>query len=313
MDRFSLAGKVALVTGGGRGIGAGIARGFAEAGATVAVVARTRSDVDAVANEIGAAGGRALALTTDVKDLTALPGLIERTVEELGGLDILVNNAGGEISPPFRDTRVEHIHDAVHFNVLVPFELSRLAVPHLLNRPGASILNISSVTTMVSIRGSLAHHTGKSAESQLTLSMAADLGPRIRVNALLPGPILTEALQRYWNEKDDSLRDVLVNHIRLRRLGTVDDVASAAIFLCSPAAAWITGLLMELTGGRVDNITPADPHLARGHWRITYCTPKPQDTARRRGRAATARTHGQRSSDGEGVCSRGCGGLLCRP
>jgi 7-alpha-hydroxysteroid dehydrogenase len=260
MDRFSLAGKVALVTGAGRGIGAGIARGFAEAGATVAVVSRTQSDVDAVAKEIDAAGGRAFALTADVKDLEALPGVIDRTVGELGGLDILVNNAGGEISPPFLDTRVEHIQEAVHFNVLVPFELSRLAVPHLLERPGASILNISSQTTLVSIRGSLAHHTGKTAESQLTLSMAADLGPRIRVNALLPGPIVTEALQRYWDEKNDN-RDVLVARSRLKRLGTVDDVASAAIFLCSPAASWITGLLMELTGGKIDEIEPVYPDL----------------------------------------------------
>jgi 7-alpha-hydroxysteroid dehydrogenase len=260
MDRFSLAGKVALVTGAGRGIGAGIARGFAEAGATVAVVSRTQSDVDAVAKEIDAAGGRAFALTADVKDLEALPGVIDRTVGELGGLDIVVNNAGGEISPPFLDTRVEHIQEAVHFNVLVPFELSRLAVPHLLERPGASILNISSQTTLVSIRGSLAHHTGKTAESQLTLSMAADLGPRIRVNALLPGPIVTEALQRYWDEKNDN-RDVLVARSRLKRLGTVDDVASAAIFLCSPAASWITGLLMELTGGKIDEIEPVYPDL----------------------------------------------------
>jgi 7-alpha-hydroxysteroid dehydrogenase len=261
VDRFSLHGKVALVTGAGRGIGAGIARGFAEAGATVAVVARTRADVDEVVDELVASGSQALALTADVRDLDSLPEVIDRTVAEFGGLDILVNNAGGEISPPFLDTRVDHIKDAIHFNVLVPFELSRLAVPHLLERPGASILNISSQTTLVSVRGSLAHHTGKTAESQLTLSMAADLGPRIRVNALLPGPIETEALRRYFDEKDDSLRHSLADHTRLKRLGTPDDVASAAIFLSSPAASWITGLLMELTGGRIDEIKPVYPDL----------------------------------------------------
>jgi 7-alpha-hydroxysteroid dehydrogenase len=260
MEQFSLAGKVALITGAGRGIGAGIARGFAEAGATVAVVARTQADVDVVAKEIEAAGGRALALTADVKDLDVLPGVIERTVGEFGGLDILVNNAGGEISPPFLDTRVDHIKEAIHFNVLVPFELSRLAVPHLLERPGASILNISSQTTLVSIRGSLAHHTGKTAESQLTLSMAADLGPKIRVNALLPGPIVTEALQRYWDQKNDNSQ-FLADNTRMKRLGTVEDVANAAIFLCSPAASWITALLMELTGGKVDEMKPVYPDL----------------------------------------------------
>jgi 7-alpha-hydroxysteroid dehydrogenase len=261
MDRFSLQGKVALITGGGKGIGAGIARGFAEAGASVAVVARTTSDVEAVALEIQGAGGQALALAADVRDFDRLPSIVDRTVDEFGGLDILVNNAGGEVSPAFLDTRTDHIRDAINFNVLVPFELSRLAVPHLLERDGASILNISSQTTLVSVRGSLAHHVGKTAESQLTLSMAADLGPRIRVNALLPGPIETEALRRYWDEKDDSLRFTLAEHTRMKRLGTPDDVASAAIFLSSPAASWITGLLMMLTGGTIDEIRPVYPDL----------------------------------------------------
>ena len=202
------------ITGASRGIGAGIARSFSEAGATVAVVARTKPGLDAVVEGITASGGKALAIVADVTDLEALPGIIDCTVREFGGLDILVNNAGGEISPPFLETRVDHITDAIRFNVLVPFELSRLAVPHLLKRSGASIINVSSVTTLVSIRGSLAHHTGKTAESQLTLSMAADLGPWIRVNAVLPGAIETEALSRYFDEKDPELRKTLADHTR---------------------------------------------------------------------------------------------------
>jgi 7-alpha-hydroxysteroid dehydrogenase len=261
MDRFSLQDRVALITGGGRGIGAGIARGFVEAGAAVAVVARTQADVDALADEVRRGGGRALALTADVRDLDALPGLVERTVEELGGLDILVNNAGGEVSPPFLETRPEHITDAIHFNVVVPFELSRLAVPHLLERPGASIINISSTTTLVSVRGSLAHHTGKAAESQLTLSMAADLGPRIRVNAILPAAVETEALARYFEAKDPTMRDRLASQSRMRRMGTPDDVASAAIYLASPAASWVTGLLMVIDGGKVDEFKEIYPDL----------------------------------------------------
>ena len=177
-ERFSLKDRVALITGASRGIGAGIARGFAAAGATVALVARTSSDLDLVVNEVEASGGRGLAIGADVTTFEALPDVIDRTVAAFGGLDILVNNAGGEISPVFLETRVDHISDAIRFNVLAPFELTRLAVPHLLERPGASIINISSITTLVSVRGSLAHHTGKAAESQLTLSMAADLGPR---------------------------------------------------------------------------------------------------------------------------------------
>ena len=262
MDRFSLQDRVALITGGGRGIGAGIARGFAEAGATVAVVARTQADVDALAEEIRAAGGRALALTADVRDLDALPAVIDRTVDEFGGLDILVNNAGGEVSPPFLETprRPHHRRHPLQRGGAVRDGSTR-GRRTCSNDPGASIINISSTTTLVSVRGSLAHHTGKAAESQLTLSMAADLGPRIRVNAILPAAIETEALARFFEIKDPGMRDTLASQSRMRRLGTPDDVASAAIYLASPAASWVTGLLLELTGGRVDEYQELYPDL----------------------------------------------------
>ncbi|TMK60475.1 MAG: SDR family oxidoreductase [Actinobacteria bacterium] len=293
---FSLTGRVALVTGAGRGIGAAIARAFAAAGAAVALVARTQADIEAVAAEIeanareagippssepvrgpsrgaspGAAGAesgkreatgrRAVALPADVKDLTRLPGLVERTVGQLGGLDIVVNNAGGEITPPFLETRVEHLEAAFHFNVSVPFELSRLAVPHLLARPGASIINMSSIVVGKSVRAHLAHHTGKAAEAQLTRSMAADLGPRIRVNAILPGAVETEALRDYMDARDPDLRDALIANTRLRRIATPEDIAHAAVYLASPAASWVTGLLLELDGGAVDETRPMFPDL----------------------------------------------------
>jgi 7-alpha-hydroxysteroid dehydrogenase len=260
MGEFSLEGRVALITGGGRGIGAAIARAFVEAGAVVAVVARTTADVDALAGELQVAGGRALALTADVRDLDQLPGLVERTVGELGGLDILVNNAGGEVSPSFLDTRVAHLQEAFHFNVSVPFELARLAVPHLLQRPGASIINIGSIVVGQSVRGHLAHHTGKAAQAQLTLSLAADLGPRIRVNAILPGAIETDALRRYFAAKAD-LRTQLEMSTRMRRIGAPHDVAMAAVYLASPASAWMTAKLIELDGGPIDALMEYEPDL----------------------------------------------------
>jgi 7-alpha-hydroxysteroid dehydrogenase len=258
---FSLAGRVALITGAGRGIGASIAHAFADAGAAVAIVARTHADLKAVADEITASGGTALPLPADVNVLSGLPDLIQRTVSTFGGLDILVNNAGGEITPPFLETRVDHIEAAIHFNVSVPFELSRLATPHLLERPGASIINISSIVVGKSVRAHLAHHTGKAAEAQLTRSMAADLGPRIRVNAILPGAIETPALRNYLETKNPGLRKTLVDHTRLRRMGTPEDVAYAAVYLASPAASWITGTLLEVDGGAVDEIVPMVPDL----------------------------------------------------
>jgi 7-alpha-hydroxysteroid dehydrogenase len=261
MNAFSLDGRVALITGAGQGIGEGIARAFAEAGATVALIARTPSTIEAIARDIRAAGGRAIALPVDIMDLSALPALIERTVAEFGGLDILVNNAGGAVMPAFLDTRVEHLQSAFHFNALVPFELSRLAVPHLLKRPGASILNISSATAGLQLRGHLTMNVGKAAEAQLTLSMAADLGPRIRVNAILPAQVETPTLRAHLTAKAPELLQIMKEHTRMRRNGAPEDIANAAVYLSSPAASWVTGTLFRLNGGAVDEILPISPDL----------------------------------------------------
>jgi len=261
MEAFSLKGRVALITGSGRGIGEGVARAFVEAGASVVLVARTTAQVEAVAQDIRASGGKAIALTADVNDLDCLPALVEQAVAEFGGLDILVNNAGGEISPQFLDTRPSHLQEAFHFNVVVPFELSRHAVPHLLQRPGASIINMSSDVVGVQTRGSLAHHTGKAAEAQLTLSMAADLGPKIRVNAILPAQVETPKLQEFMDVKAPHLREVLIQKTRMRRNATPRDIGYAAVYLASPAASWVTGSLFRMNGGAVNEIGTRFPDL----------------------------------------------------
>jgi 7-alpha-hydroxysteroid dehydrogenase len=261
VDAFSLKGKIALITGAGRGIGEGIAYAFVEAGAAVALVARTESQVKDVARKIETSGGRALAITGDVTDLAQLPGLVEKTVAAFGGLDILVNNAGGEISPHFLDTRPEHLQAAFHFNAVVPFELSRLATPELLKRPGASIINICSDIVGKQTRSSLAHHTGKAAEAQVTLSMAADLGPRIRVNAILPAQVETEKFREYLAVKNPELREALITFTRMRRNATPQDIGYAAVYLASPAASWMTGNLLRINGGSVDEMRPNVPDL----------------------------------------------------
>jgi 7-alpha-hydroxysteroid dehydrogenase len=259
---FSLAGKVALVTGGGRGIGAGIAGAFADAGAAVAVVARTAEQLDEVVDEIVSAGGRAVACTADVTELDRLPEVVERAVDALGHLDVVVNNAGGgDEWRPFLDTRVEHLEASFRFNAVVPFELSRLAVPHLLDRPGASIINISSIAITKAVRGHIAYDAAKGALAFMTQSMAADLGPRIRVNAILPGATETPALQQILDAADSSFRATMLEHTRLRRNGTVEDIGNAAVFLASPAASWVTGKLLEVDGGAVDELRQRFPDL----------------------------------------------------
>src|SRR5262245_57435073 len=196
LDDFSLDGRVAIVTGSGRGIGAEIARALARAGAAIVVSARSQDEVESVATEIEASGGRAVAHVTDMRQFDNLPGLIERTVQELGGIDIVVNNAGGGFEwQPFLDTQVEQLEEAFHFTVASPFRLCQLAVPHMLERPGASIVNIVSMTVGKSLRGHLVYECAKAALTQFTKSLAADIGPKTRVNGVNTGAIETPIIK----------------------------------------------------------------------------------------------------------------------
>lgn len=261
MNLFTLEGKVAIITGGGRGIGAGIARVFSDAGAAVALTARTLAQVEEVAAEINAAGGRALAIQADFYDNSQLPAVIDRTIAEFGGIDVLVNNAGAGGSPPFIDTRVEHMQAALQLMVLAPFELARLAAPSMLERPGASIINMTSVGHYRHSRGNLAHHTAKGAMAQFTRLLAADLGPKIRVNAIAPAAVETPGLREVFAKHGEAMREKVVRNMRLRRMGTPEDIAYAALYLASPAAGWITGTVLDIDGGRVDEIEEKSPDL----------------------------------------------------
>lgn len=258
---FSLAGTAALITGGGRGIGEGIARAFGHAGAAVALVARTKDEIERVAADIEAAGGRALAVPSDITDVSGLPGVVEHAVRDLGRLDTVVNCAGGgDLWRAFPDNTVDELEDAFHFNVAAPFELVRAAVPHLLEQPGASVINIVSAAIHQPARGHLAYDAAKGALLYATRSMAAGLGPRIRVNGIMPGIIATEAMNSVVSEFEGVL-DQLVARTRLRRLGTPADIGLAAVFLASPAASYITGVCLDVDGGAVGEMRPMFPDL----------------------------------------------------
>ena len=256
VDRFTIPDHVAIITGAGKGIGAAIATTFAAAGADVVLTARTASDLASVAAEVEALGRRALVLPGNVNDLTELANIVNRTVEEFGRLDIVVNNAGGSISHPFLETSVDQLEKSFHFNVSVPFELSRLATPHLLKSDNASVINISSVAGQHALRGSFTHSLTKNSESHLTKLMAAELAPRIRVNAVLPGAIETDALATYLSTRGSEIRDIMHANTLMRRNGTPQDIADAVLFLVSPAACWITGKLLEVDGGAAENLVP---------------------------------------------------------
>ena len=256
LDRFRLDGQVAVVTGGGKGIGAAIAEAFADAGADVVVTARTASDVEQIAESVRERGRRGVAIPGDVNDFGFLADLVTHTVEELGRLDIVVNNAGGSVSRPFLDTTATDLAKSFHFNVLAPFELSRLAAPHMLERGSGCIVNIGSVAGQKAVRGSLTHSLTKSALGQLTKLMAAELAPKIRVNAVLPGAIETDALRWWLTTLPDDVRATMLERTPMRRNGRPDDIAPAVLYLVSPAAAWVTGKLVEVDGAAAADLVP---------------------------------------------------------
>jgi len=261
LDRFNLTDRVAMVTGAGKGIGAAIALAFAEAGADVALLARTESDLQQVAQGVEHHGRRALTLPTDVVQLEQLEPAVQRTVETLGRLDILVNNAGGAIPAPFMDTRAEHLEWAFHFNVSSPVELTRIAVPHLLERGHGVVLNIGSMAGVHTSRGYLAYGTAKAALAHATTLMASDLAPRIRVNAIAPGAVETWALNWFLGYKEGQgtpVRPTMIERTLLQRNGVPEDVAAAALYLCSDASAWVTGKLLEVDGGWTFELLPRE-------------------------------------------------------
>ena len=254
-DRFRLDDAVAIITGAGKGIGAAIATTFAEAGADVVLIARTTTDLDRVAADVNALGRRAITLAADVNDLDRLAEAVERAVDTFGGVDVVVNNAGGATSKALLATGVDDLESAFHFNISAAFELVRLATPHLLDRNGA-VVNIGSMAGQNAARGSLAHSLMKSSLGQLTRLLAAELAPRVRVNAVLPGAVETDALRGWLEKQDPALREGMLGRIAMRRLGQPQDIADAVLFLASPAASWITGKLLEVDGLAQPDLMP---------------------------------------------------------
>ncbi len=247
LDRFRLTDRAAVVTGSGRGIGAAVAVGLAEAGADVLVSARNTDQLEAVADKVKSAGRRAEVVQADLDDLDAVTALAERAAEVFGRLDIVVNNVGGTMPRPFLDTSPRFLEAAFHFNVATAHALTRAAVPHMLAGEGGAVVNISSAMGRTQGRGFLAYGTAKAALAHLTRLTATDLAPRIRVNAVAVGSVSTSALEVVLT--DDDLRTEMERATPLRRIGDPEDIAAAVVYLCSPAAAYVTGKVLEVDGG----------------------------------------------------------------
>ena len=251
--RFRLDGRVALVTGAGRGIGRAIALAYAAAGADLAVTARTRADLDAVAAAARALGRRAVALPADISQPGAAEAIVEGCVDGLGRLDVLVNNAGGAgPNDPLRTTP-EQFLKTLEWNVLPAYALTRLAVPPLRAGGAGSVINITSAAARHAQRSFSGYGTAKAALTQLTRLLAQDFAPAVRVNAIAPGPVVTDALAKYLTPE---VRGAMESRTPLARLGTVEDIAAAALYLAAPASSWMTGKTLELDGGAEATVWP---------------------------------------------------------
>ena len=248
LDRFRLDDKVAVITGGGRGLGAAIALAFAEAGADVLIASRTESQLDAVAEQVRATGRRAHTVTADLAHPEATAQLAGQAVEAFGKLDIVVNNVGGTMPNTLLTTSNKDLKDAFTFNVATAHALTVAAVPLMLEHSGGgSIINITSTMGRLAGRGFAAYGTAKAALSHYTRLAALDLCPRIRVNAIAPGSILTSALDVVAS--NDELRQPMEKVTPMRRLGDPVDIAAAAVYLASPAGSFLTGKTLEVDGG----------------------------------------------------------------
>ncbi|HEV2373200.1 MAG TPA: SDR family oxidoreductase [Streptosporangiaceae bacterium] len=260
LDRFRLTGRAAIVTGASRGIGAAVAVALAEAGADVVVSARSEDQLSVVAHQVSSTGRRAVAVPADLRDLDAVAGLAATAADQFGRLDIVVNNVGGAMPGPFLGTQARHLERAFAFNVSIAHALTQAAVPHLLatakldgegraQEPPytAAVVNISSVIGRVSGRGYLAYGTAKAALAHYTRLAAADLAPRIRVNAVAAGAVATSALDIVL--ADEALRGQMERVTPLGRIAGPEEIAAAVVYLVSPAANYVTGKILEVDGG----------------------------------------------------------------
>ncbi len=243
-----LDGKVAIITGASRGIGAAAARVFAQAGAAVVLGARDEAALAALASEIEQAGGRALALPTDAGDAAAVERLVQQTVQTFGRLDAAFNNAGDNHAlAPLADIALEDFDRVLRVNLRGIFLAMKYEIRAMLEHGGA-IVNMSSTAGLSGARGLASYAASKHGVIGLTKVAALDYGERgIRVNALAPGPIVTTRLA----QAPESSRQQIANYMPLRRLGRPEEVAQAAVFLCSDLASFITGATLAIDGGRL--------------------------------------------------------------
>ena len=259
-ELFDMTGSVALVAGAGRGIGAASALAMAEAGADVAVIARTADEIDEVASQVRSLGRRAVSIVADSLDPAAVGAAVARTADELGGIDVVVNVVGGYTPKPFAYTSDDDLRKSFDLNVVTGVGLVRTALPHLVASDAASVVMVSSAIGHVTGRGWVAYGAAKAALDHAVRLLACDLNPGIRVNAVAPGAIMTDALATVAESPEVMAQ--LRAATPLRRIGEPTEVAAAVLYLACRASAYTTGDILTVDGGmRVTNMEMPFPDV----------------------------------------------------
>ncbi len=250
---LDLNGKAAIVTGGGNGIGKACSRMLAANGAAVVIADLKIADAQKVADEIMSGGGKALAIECNVLQDEDLVRLVERTVADFGGVHILVNNAGGGGAgreSPF-DITVEQFERTFQLNVFSGWRLAQLCAPHMKKAGYGSIINMSSMSSINKSPAISAYAASKAAINHMTANLAFDYGPEIRINAVGPGAIRTDALASVLTPE---IEKRMLAHTPLERLGEPDDIAGAVLFFAAPISKWVSGQVLFVNGGGVQTL-----------------------------------------------------------
>jgi dehydrogenase/reductase SDR family member 4 len=246
---ISLQGKVALVTGGGRGIGMAIARRFAEAGASVVIASRKLENLQATAAELAELPGRVVPIRCHVGRIEELAELVRSAEDRLGPIDVLVNNSATNLGQgPALDVTDEMLDKIVEINVKSALRLVRLTVPRMIERGGGSVINVASIAGLTPQPGGLLYSFTKAGLIMLTRCWAREFGPHgVRVNAIAPGLVQTDFSSYLWD--DPGRRAALIGQQALPRLGQPDEIGYLALYLASSEASFVTGQVFVADGG----------------------------------------------------------------
>jgi NAD(P)-dependent dehydrogenase (short-subunit alcohol dehydrogenase family) len=240
---FDLSGRIALVTGGSRGLGYQMVKAFAERGADCIIASRKLDNCETVAEEVRSMGRRALAVQVHAAKWDSIDALIDTVYAEFGRIDILVNNAGMSPAMPSHEVTEQLFDSVLGLNFKGPFRLASQVAKRMADGDGGVIINVTSSGSLMPLPGVVPYGSAKAALNAMSRSLAAEYGPKVRVNTLSPGPFLTDIADAWTPENREHAPSAI------GRPGNPDEIVTAALFLASPASSFTTGAIVRVDGG----------------------------------------------------------------